>query len=207
MNEQASPANPPVETTPASAGNQALSYATDAAAPPDRNHPAPNELEAQSNTGAVRFAPRYLAISQAVLVAWLYLAFGEFVLAGLPEGLGWFFLIAIGGLDYFIAESRIAPYYFPERSTQQRVTILAWTAVVCGALLFSAMLLGALFPEPVVTVLLFVVLAFLAFSNHLKRTKLLSLLPTQSSWIVSARVMLVGGISLFAVVKALGRIS
>lgn len=212
MNEQVSPIVPSTASIPAvtDAAADTADAAARATAPGQtaapRNEPGIDDLQSEGNVAALRFAPRAVAISQAILMVWLYLAFGEFVLAGLPEGFAWLLLIAIGVVGYFVAESRVAPY-LPERSPKQRFAILAMAALVCGALLMLAMLLGALLPEPIVTALLFFVLAFMALWKHVKQTRLLVFLPAESTWVVALRLMLFGALSLLAVIKALGRMT
>ena len=213
VNEQASPPNPatarvdasPDAATDISARAAAWATASGQTAAP-LNEPGVDDLRSASSVAALRFAPRTVAISQAILMTWLYLAFGEFVLAGLPEGFGWLLLITISVASYFVTEARVAPY-LPERSPKQRLAVLAMTAILCGALLMLAMLLGALLPEPIVTVLLFFVLAFMALWKHVKQTRLLTFLPEESTWLVTLRLMLFGALSLLAVIKALGRMT
>lgn len=212
MNEQASPSNP--STTSIHAVTDAAADTADAAAwatapgqtTTPRNESGIDDVQSEGKVAALRFAPRAVAISQAILMAWLYLAFGEFVLAGLPEGFAWLLLIAISVVGYFVAEARVAPY-LPERSPKQRLAVLAMAALICGVLLILALLLGALIPEPIVTVLLFFVLAFMALWKHVKQTRWLAFLPAESTWVVTLRLMLFGALSLLAVIKALGRIT
>lgn len=227
MNEQANPsqvvvagsvedayAAEPIHSLDAPAGSVEDAYAAEPIhsldAPPQHD---PVETRAPDPRLAIVFrrTARDLEISMVVLVAWLFLTLGEFVLAGLPEGLGWFMLIALSAIGYFAAEMRVAAYlrvvaYLPGRSLKDRLSTLAMVGLGCFALLLLTMILGAFLPEPLVTVVLFGVIGLVALWKRAKQSQATESLRPQGSWIVAVRLILVGAVSVAAMVEALDRI-
>lgn len=138
----------------------------------------------------VSFAPWYIAVGTAISFLWLYLVVGEFVLAGLPESLGWCAVLGTAGANYWALEQRFLGFT-PDSARRQRIM----TLVVVGASLVLLILLGFLFgsalPEPVATLLLFVSVGLAAFWRRTKRRRLYASLPREPHWRVAARIVLV----------------
>lgn len=163
-------------------------------------------IESPIVSAALAFAPRYLALTTATVLWWSYLVLGEFVLAGVPEWFGGIIVVALGGAGYLALERRLA-IYLPLVSRRLRLATWCVVGFVCGAGLFFSFILSAVLPEPVTTLLMLVTAAVLTWWKGRKRKQLLLGLQPESSPLVAIRAMLVGLMTLAAVILLVTRVS
>jgi hypothetical protein len=165
----------------------------------------PNDAQVAFSTHAIRFAAWYVAISTATVLLWMYLVVGEFVLSGLPEWLGWFAVILATGASYWAAERQLFQY-LTAKTLWQRLTTLFVVGCLFAMALLTALVLGALLPEPAVTVMLLILAGIITWWKRGVRRRLYPALPRDQGLRVVARVTIVGVVTLAAAGALLSRL-
>ena len=164
----------------------------------------PNDIETIVLARATRFAPRHIAYVTTTAVLWTYLVMGEFVLAGMPEVLGWLVLLAVLATNYWTMERRLSDYLL-DRPRAKRLKAMLSVSVMFVFALVLAIVMGTILPEPAVTLLMFLLVAAVSLWNASARKKHFSALPRPS---LMRRVMawsIVSVLTLGAVMAMLAR--
>ena len=151
----------------------------------------PDDFEEQVMARRVRVAPYYVAVTTTVVALWSYLVAGEFVLAGVPEWLGWGTVLFAAGSNFWLQERRLFVYMASNTLRQRFITLLVTCLMILTALL-TASLLGLLLPEPVVTAMLFALVGIAAWWQRGLRLRHFALLWQDEGWRKLGKVAFVG---------------
>lgn len=155
---------------------------------------------------AIRYAPSYLALTTATVLWWSYLVFGEFVLAGLPEWLGLLIVVALGGAGYLALERRLA-IYLPHAARRTRVWNWLMIGGLCAAGMIASIILGTVLPESAITLFMLAAVGVVTWWKGRKRRLVLIAIEPESSSMVAIRAVLVGLMTLAAVILLVTRVS
>ncbi|HMA91277.1 MAG TPA: hypothetical protein VKP30_01270, partial [Polyangiaceae bacterium] len=112
----------------------------------------------------------------------------------------------LGCASYFTLERRIAAY-LPERSRRERVRNWVLAILVCGVILIASLMLGMFLPEPITTLLLLGLIGVGCWWKSRRRGRLLVAIPAESSSVIAIRAVLVGMMTLGALVTLAHRVS
>ncbi len=157
----------------------------------------PDDFEQQLMARRVRVAPYYVAVTTAMVALWSYLVAGEFVLAGVPEWLGWATVLFAAGSCLWVQERRLFVYMASNTLRQRVVTLLVICLMILTVLLMAS-LLGMLLPEPVVTAMLLALVGIAAWWQRGVRLRHFALLWQDDGWRKLGKVAFVGVFTIFA---------
>jgi hypothetical protein len=164
----------------------------------------PDDFEEQLIARRVRVAPYYVAVTTTMVALWSYLVVGEFVLAGVPEWLGWATVLMTIGSYYWAQERRLFVYMMNNTPRQRAVALLVICLMILTALLMAS-LLGLLLPEPVVTAMLLALLGVAAWWQRGVRLRHYALLWQDEGWRKLGKVAFVGVFTIFALGALIAR--
>jgi hypothetical protein len=164
----------------------------------------PDDFEAQLLARRVRVAPYYVAVTTAMVAVWTYLVVGEFVLAGVPEWLGWTTVLLTVGSYYWVQERRFFIYMTDNMLRQRAVTLFVIGLMILLTLLM-AIILGLMLPEPMVTAMLVVVVGIVAWWKRGVRLRLYATLRQDEGWRRLGKATLVGSFTILALGALIAR--
>jgi len=157
----------------------------------------PDDDNAQLMTRQIQMAPRYVAGTTALVILWIYVIVGEFVLAGVPEWLGWGTVLSIATVYYWTQERRLFAYMTSNSWRQRLLTIGVIVLMILIALLL-AIVLGAVLPEPVVTMLILMLIGLAARWKRAVRLRLYANLWQNEGWRRLGKTTFVGAFTILA---------
>lgn len=164
----------------------------------------PNDPEVLLQSRRVRSASRFVAVSTALVALWIYLVAGEFVIAGVPEWLGWITVLLTTGTYYWALQRRLA-VYMSSNTWRRHLGTLSVTCLVLVLALFMALILGVALPEPLVTVMVLVLIGIFALWKRKIRLRLYDGLWPNVGWKKLAQVVFIGTFTIFAMGALLAR--
>jgi hypothetical protein len=166
---------------------------------------AQNDMEvALATARSIRLVPWYVASATVLMFMWLYLVVGEFVLAGLPEALGWFLVLGIVSANYRALRRQFEGYWRGHRVRSVVWNVLLTVAMILMVLLIS-MLIGSLLPEQVTTLLLLLLAGISTWAKRRVRMRVFPAVPRSVGWRLFAQFFGVGLVTVVAVAMLVTR--